>query len=71
VLLADPDSKQLVFRHVIGVKADQLRGRVMSSDLGIAGVVFKSGNLWSSAMFNGMGGISPISMSSLVIGPGI
>ncbi|TLY41362.1 MAG: GAF domain-containing protein [Nitrospirae bacterium] len=43
VLLADPDSKQLVFRHVIGVKADQLRGRVMSSDLGIAGVVFKSG----------------------------
>jgi len=43
VLLADPDSKQLVFRHVIGVKADQLRGRVMSSDLGIAGVVSKSG----------------------------
>lgn len=43
VLLADPESKQLVFRHVIGVKADQLRGRVMSSDLGIAGVVFKSG----------------------------
>ncbi len=43
MLLADRDAKHLVFRHVIGVKADQLRGTVMSSDLGIAGVVFKSG----------------------------
>ncbi|MGH7209490.1 MAG: sensor histidine kinase [Nitrospiraceae bacterium] len=43
VLLADRDAKQLVFRHVIGLKADQLRGTVMPSDLGIAGVVFKSG----------------------------
>jgi signal transduction histidine kinase len=43
VLLANPDAKQLVFRHVIGTKADQLRGMRIPSDQGIAGVVFTSG----------------------------
>jgi signal transduction histidine kinase len=43
VLLADPESKQLVFRHVIGVKAKQLRGMAIPWDQGIASVVFASG----------------------------
>jgi signal transduction histidine kinase len=43
VLLADPDSKQLVFRHVIGQKAKRLRGMAIPWDQGIASAVFKSG----------------------------
>ena len=43
VLLADPASKQLVFRHVIGRKAKRLRGMAIPWDQGIASVVFKSG----------------------------
>jgi signal transduction histidine kinase len=43
VLLADPGSKQLVFRHVIGVKAPQLRGMAIPWDQGIASAVFASG----------------------------
>jgi signal transduction histidine kinase len=43
VLLSSPDSKQLVFRHVIGTKATQLRGLAIPSDQGIAGAVFTSG----------------------------
>lgn len=43
VLLADPDSKQLVFRHVIGAKATQLRGMAIPWDQGIASAVFTSG----------------------------
>jgi signal transduction histidine kinase len=43
VLLADGRSKQLVFRHVIGVKAGQLRGMAIPWDQGIAGAVFLSG----------------------------
>jgi signal transduction histidine kinase len=43
VLLADPGSKQLVFRHVIGAKAPQLRGMAIPWDQGIASAVFASG----------------------------
>lgn len=43
VLLADPTMKQLVFRHVVGVKADQLRGMAIPWDKGLAGAVFASG----------------------------
>jgi len=43
VLLADPTSKQLVFRHVIGEKAELLRGTTIPWDQGIAGAVFTSG----------------------------
>lgn len=43
VLLADPASKQLVFRHVIGQKAEQLQGMAIPWDRGIASAVFKSG----------------------------
>ncbi len=43
VLLADPDSKQLVFRHVIGAKAPQLRGMAIPWNQGIASAVFTSG----------------------------
>lgn len=43
VLLADPRTRQLNFRHVIGVKADRLRGTDIPWDQGIAGAVFLSG----------------------------
>jgi len=43
VLLADPGSKQLVFRHVIGEKAESLRGTAIPWDQGIASAVFVSG----------------------------
>ncbi|MDE3225988.1 MAG: GAF domain-containing sensor histidine kinase [Nitrospirota bacterium] len=49
VLLADPASKQLVFRHVIGQKAKRLRGTAIPWDQGIASVVFKSGKPHLSA----------------------
>lgn len=43
VLLADAESKQLVFRYVIGGKADLLHGTAIPWDKGIAGAVFHSG----------------------------
>lgn len=43
VFLADPDNKQLVFRYVIGPKADLLIGTAIPWDQGLAGAIFKSG----------------------------
>ena len=43
VLLADDKTKQLVFRYVIGEKAEQLRGTAIPWDKGVAGAVFQSG----------------------------
>lgn len=43
VLLADPQSKALVFRHAIGEKAKLLQGTSFPWDQGLAGSVFKSG----------------------------
>ena len=42
VLLANPESRKLIFRHVIGRKAAVLRGRSIGWDEGIAGIVFSS-----------------------------
>jgi signal transduction histidine kinase len=43
VLLADQESKQLVFRYVIGGKAEVLHGTFIPWDKGLAGAVFQSG----------------------------
>jgi signal transduction histidine kinase len=43
VLLANPDTKELVFRHVVGEKADLLLGQSIPWDQGIAGTVFTTG----------------------------
>ena len=43
VLLADPESKELVFRYIVGEGADRLQGTRMPWDKGIAGAVFHSG----------------------------
>jgi len=43
VLLADPESKHLVFRYVVGGKAEILHGTAIPWDKGIAGAVFRSG----------------------------
>ena len=43
VLLADYETKRLVFRYVIGEKAEFLHGMSFPWNEGIAGVVFKSG----------------------------
>ena len=43
VLIADPRTKQLTFRHVVGEKADLLRGISIPWDKGLAGAVFTSG----------------------------
>lgn len=43
VLLADPATKQLVFRHVIGEKAERLKGKFIPWGKGIAGAVYQSG----------------------------
>jgi signal transduction histidine kinase len=43
VLLADPKSKQLVFRYVVGGKAELLNGTAFPWNKGIAGAVFTSG----------------------------
>ncbi|TAL12363.1 MAG: GAF domain-containing protein [Nitrospirae bacterium] len=43
VLLSDEKTKQLVFRYVIGEKAEQLRGTAIPWDVGVAGSVFQSG----------------------------
>src|SRR5216117_3162087 len=43
VLLADYDTKRLVFRYVIGRKAESVHGTSFPWNEGIAGAVFKSG----------------------------
>ncbi len=43
VLLANPETKQLVFRYVVGETADALRETGIPWDEGIAGAVFASG----------------------------
>jgi signal transduction histidine kinase len=43
ILMADPETRQLVFRYVIGGKADALHGMGIPWDKGIAGAVFHSG----------------------------
>lgn len=43
VLLAEPDAKQLVFKHVVGGNARMLRRTAMSWTQGLAGAVFTSG----------------------------
>ncbi len=43
ILLADPGTKDLVFRYVIGEKGELLAGKVISMEQGIAGTVFNSG----------------------------
>lgn len=43
VLLHDPQNDELVFRYVIGEKADVLTSSRMPSDQGVAGQVFRSG----------------------------
>lgn len=43
VLLADPDTNTLVFRHVVGDKATLLIGKSIPWDQGLAGSVFISG----------------------------
>lgn len=44
VLLANTESKQLIFHYVIGEVAEKLRGTGIPWDRGIAGAVFSSGN---------------------------
>ncbi len=44
ILLADPKTKQLIFRHVVGDKAQVLRGEGIPWDRGLAGAVFASGH---------------------------
>ncbi len=43
ILLAEPDSRQLVFQHVVGGRAEGLRGTALASTQGLAGAVFTSG----------------------------
>jgi signal transduction histidine kinase len=43
VLLSDDKTEKLVFRYVIGEKAEQLRGTAIPWDKGVAGAVFQSG----------------------------
>src|SRR5438874_600464 len=43
ILLSDPESKQLVFRHVVGEKAEMLIGTAIPWTEGFAGAVFASG----------------------------
>jgi signal transduction histidine kinase len=43
VLLADVETERLVFRHVIGAKAELVYGKSIPWDKGIAGDVYKSG----------------------------
>ena len=43
VLLANPETKELVFRHVIGEKANVLLGHAIPWDQGIAGTVYTTG----------------------------
>ncbi len=43
VLLAEPETRQLVFRYIVGAGADLLHGTRMPWEKGIAGAVFHSG----------------------------
>ncbi|MDE3224889.1 MAG: hypothetical protein KGN30_05690, partial [Nitrospirota bacterium] len=43
ILLADAQSEQLIFRHVVGDKAEVLRGVAIPWHKGLAGAVFASG----------------------------
>jgi signal transduction histidine kinase len=43
VLLAEPETRQLVFRHIVGAGAELLYGTRMPWEKGIAGAVFHSG----------------------------
>lgn len=43
LLLADPKAQQLTFRHVVGDKAELLRGLAIPWDKGLAGAVFSTG----------------------------
>jgi signal transduction histidine kinase len=43
VLLSDDKTEKLVFRYVIGEKAEQLRGTAIPWNKGVAGAVFQSG----------------------------
>lgn len=43
VLLAEPETKQLVFHQVIGEKAERLKGKFIPWSKGLAGTVFQSG----------------------------
>lgn len=43
IILHDPDTDKLVFKHVVGEKADDLIGLELEPDQGIAGAVFQSG----------------------------
>ncbi|MEN6305192.1 MAG: GAF domain-containing sensor histidine kinase [Armatimonadia bacterium] len=45
VILFDPDKNKLVFRHVIGAKADDLIGMELEPTQGMAGAVFQSGEI--------------------------
>lgn len=44
ILLADPKARRLVFRHVVGEKAQLIRGLAIPWDKGLAGAVFGSGH---------------------------
>jgi signal transduction histidine kinase len=43
ILLADPKARRLAFRHVVGEKAELIRGLAIPWDKGLAGAVFLSG----------------------------
>ncbi len=43
IVLYDPEKNKLVFKYVVGEKADQLTGLAIDPDQGIAGKVFQSG----------------------------
>ena len=45
ILLSDPEAEQLLFRYVVGEKAELLRGMSFPWDKGLAGSVFMSGNV--------------------------
>jgi signal transduction histidine kinase len=45
IILFDEDTGKLVFTHVVGPRADQLVGMELDPDQGIAGAVFRSGEL--------------------------
>lgn len=45
VILYHPDKDKLVFQYVIGAKADDLTGMELNPDQGLAGAVFRSGEL--------------------------
>jgi signal transduction histidine kinase len=48
ILLYDPAKQKLVFRYVVGDKADELTGTELGPDQGLAGMVFQSGRTFVS-----------------------